>query len=76
MEDIIYVAEGKAAGPGAGVSAEEAEVDPREELRRHYNGLMYRAVLSCTKTSLNVIKARACAKVVCAGFDIVLRDIT
>lgn len=62
MEDIIYVAEGK-AGAGPGVSAEEAEVDPREELRRHYNGLMYRAVLSCTKTSLNVIKARACAKV-------------
>lgn len=59
MEDIIYVAEGNAGG----VSAAEGQVDPREELRRHYNGLMYRAVLSCTKTSLNIIKARACAKV-------------
>lgn len=62
MEDIIYVAEGKTGAAGA--SAEVAEVDPGEELRRHYNGLMYRAVLSCTKTSLNIIKARACAKVV------------
>lgn len=70
MEDIIYVAEYKA---GAGVPAEVTEVDPRAELRRHYNGLMYRAVLSCTKTSLNIIKARACAKVltvVCALVDV------
>ena len=62
VEDIIYVAGGKAGVAGA--SAEVVEVDPGEELRRHYNGLMYRAVLSCTKTSLNVIKARACAKVI------------
>lgn len=63
VEDLISVAADKTVG----FSEDSTLPDPRVELRRHYNGLMYRAVLSCTKTSLHVIKMRACAKVdVCA----------
>lgn len=59
VEDLVLVAEDDAAGG----HTDEASVKAREELRRHYNALMYRAVLSCTKASLNIIKLRACAKV-------------
>lgn len=62
VEDLICVAEGRTAG----VSTETSPAAPREELRRHYNNLMYRAVLSCTKASLTVIKKKACAKVLAA----------
>lgn len=58
VEDLISVAVDRKAGITTDALAESLE-----ELRRHYNGLMYRAVLACTKASLHVIKERACAKV-------------
>lgn len=59
MEDLISVAGCKTEGG----SAEMASAVPRDELRRHYSGLMYRALFSCTKNSLNIIKKRVCSKV-------------
>lgn len=58
VDDLISVAVDR---PG-GVTP-ETMVSAVDELRRHYSGLMYRAVLSSTKISLNVIKQRACTKV-------------
>ncbi|CAM9783398.1 unnamed protein product, partial [Ectocarpus sp. 6 AP-2014] len=55
VEDLITVAEDR----GASSTGEQGLSEPAAELRKHYNGLMYRAVLACTKTSLNIIKTRA-----------------
>lgn len=62
VEDLISVAEDRGAEGGFSTEA-PASPGPGEELRKHYNGLMYRAVLSCTKTSLNILKMRAHANV-------------
>ncbi|CAM9753381.1 unnamed protein product [Sphacelaria rigidula] len=58
VEDLISVTVDRQAG-----ATPETMTPAIDELRRHYNGLMYRAILSCTKTSLNVIKQRVCSKV-------------
>ncbi|CAM9240450.1 unnamed protein product, partial [Hapterophycus canaliculatus] len=58
VEDLISVAQDR--GPTGELSAEAtAQSESGKELRKHYNGLMYRAVLSCTKTSLNLLRTRA-----------------
>lgn len=62
VEDLIFVAEDRGAAGGFATEA-AASPGPGEELRKHYNGLMYRAVLSCTKTSLGILKMRAHANV-------------
>lgn len=63
VEDLISVAEDRrAVGDVSGEEA-RAQSEPAKELRKHYNGLMYRAVLSCTKTSLNLLRLRAHANV-------------
>lgn len=65
VEDLISVAEdrGAAEGLAATEAGAVASLGPGEELRKHYNGLMYRAVLTCTQTSLNILKMRAHANV-------------
>lgn len=66
VEDLISVTVDRQAG-----ATPETMTPAIDELRRHYNGLMYRAILSCTKTSLNVIKQRVCSKVRTVGdFDV------
>ena len=59
VEDLISIVEDKTLG----TSVYGASVETRGELRRHYNGLMYQSILSCIKSSLYIIKKRACAKV-------------
>ncbi|CAM9238946.1 unnamed protein product, partial [Discosporangium mesarthrocarpum] len=57
VEDLVSV-----------VTSGQKEALPEEvagavrSLRRHYNSLMYQAILSCTKQSLLLIKKRACSK--------------
>lgn len=58
VEDLISVAAGGEAG-----ATPEAQGPAIDDLRKHYSGLMYRAVLTCTKSSLNVIKKMTCCKV-------------
>ena len=61
VEDLISAAEDRTLG----ISTLGASAGSREELRAHYNGLMYRAILSCIKSSLLIIKKRVCTKVRC-----------
>lgn len=61
VEDLISAAEDRTIG----ISTLVASAGSREKLRSHYNGLMYRAILSCIKSSLLVIKKRVCTKVRC-----------
>lgn len=61
VEDLISAAEDRTLG----ISTLGASAGSRDELRAHYNRLMYQAILSCIKSSLLVIKKRVCTKVRC-----------
>ncbi|CAM9666191.1 unnamed protein product, partial [Choristocarpus tenellus] len=58
VDDLISVATDGQRG-----STSEESKGVTQDLRRHYNRLMYQAVLTCTKQSLMEIKKRACSKV-------------
>ena len=58
VDDLVYIVLAHTLDPSVGA------VDTQEcrTLKRHYNQLMYQALLRSTKESLNKIKKRVCAK--------------
>ena len=58
VEDLVSIVTSFPLDPSVG-SVSRAEIDI---LRTHYNKLTYRALLNCTKTSLEKVKKRVCSR--------------
>lgn len=58
VEDLVSLINGYPLSPTVGPVSEE----DLTKLRQHYNSLTYRALLNCTRNSMNQVKKRVCSR--------------